>query len=185
MGSSSARRVRVERGIYRQRNGKYAVCWRPAGRLRFRTVGFDLAEARRERLALIATTREGKVPVSPRLRLRPSPVGGWTASKRRSPPASATRARSRRTATSSTATSYQPSRDGASPRSRSTTSLGRPGCPPAWCGATALSLPPCVRPHSLRNRRPSHNRGRARRARRSRPGTPPTGQVPPVPPARP
>jgi hypothetical protein len=45
MGSSSARRVRVERGIYRQPNGKYAVCWRHAGRLRFRAVGFDLAEA--------------------------------------------------------------------------------------------------------------------------------------------
>jgi integrase len=54
MGSSGPGRVRVERGIYRQPNGKYAVCWRHAGRLRFRTVGFDLAEARRERLALIA-----------------------------------------------------------------------------------------------------------------------------------
>jgi integrase len=75
MGSSSARRVRVERGIYRQPNGKYAVCWRHAGRLRFRTVGFDLAAARRERLALIAATREGKVPVSPRLRFET--VAGW------------------------------------------------------------------------------------------------------------
>jgi integrase len=64
---ASSRRVRVERGIYRQPNGKYAVCWRHAGRLRFRTVGFDLAEARRERLALIAATSAGRVPVSPRL----------------------------------------------------------------------------------------------------------------------
>src|SRR5215207_898408 len=75
MGSSSARRVRVERGIYRQPNGKYAVCWRHAGRLRFRTVGFDLAEARRARLALIAATRAGSVPVSPRLRFET--VAGW------------------------------------------------------------------------------------------------------------
>jgi integrase len=75
MGSSGAGRVRVERGIYRQPNGKYAVCWRHAGRLRFRTVGFDVAEARRERLALIAATREGKVPLSPRLRFET--VAGW------------------------------------------------------------------------------------------------------------
>jgi len=75
MGSSGPGRVRVERGIYRQPNGKYAVCWRHAGRLRFKTVGFDLAEARRERLALIAATREGKVPVSPRLCFET--VAGW------------------------------------------------------------------------------------------------------------
>jgi integrase len=76
MGSSSARRVRVERGIYRQPNGKYAVCWRHAGRLRFRTVGFDIAAARRERLALIAATREGSVPVAPRLRFE-TVAGRW------------------------------------------------------------------------------------------------------------
>src|SRR5215207_6928412 len=75
MGSRSGRRVRVERGIYIQPNGKYAVCWRQAGRLRFRTVGFELAEARRERLALIATTRDGTVPVSPRLCFET--VAGW------------------------------------------------------------------------------------------------------------
>jgi integrase len=75
MGSSSARRVRIERGVYRQPNGKYAVCWRHAGRLRFRTVGFDLAEARHERLALIAATHEGSVPVSPRLRFET--VANW------------------------------------------------------------------------------------------------------------
>jgi hypothetical protein len=68
-------RVRVERGIYRQPNGEYAVCWRHAGRLRFRTVGFDLAAARRARPALIAATHEGKVPVSPRLRFET--VAGW------------------------------------------------------------------------------------------------------------
>ena len=75
MGSSGPGRVRVERGIYREPNGKYAVCWRHAGRLRFKTVGFDLAEARRERLALIAATREGKIPVSPRLCFET--VAGW------------------------------------------------------------------------------------------------------------
>jgi len=75
MGSGSPGRVRVERGIYRQPNGKYAVCWRHAGSLRFRTVGFDVAEARRARLALIAATREGKLPVSPRLRFET--VAGW------------------------------------------------------------------------------------------------------------
>ena len=36
MGSTSPGRVWVERGIYRQPNGKFAVCWRHAGRLRFR-----------------------------------------------------------------------------------------------------------------------------------------------------
>jgi hypothetical protein len=46
MGSGGAGRVRVERGIGRQPNGKYAVCWRHAGRLRFRTVGFDLLPRR-------------------------------------------------------------------------------------------------------------------------------------------
>jgi integrase len=76
MGSSGAGRVRVERGIYRQRNGKYAVCWRHAGTLRFRTVGFDLAEARRARLALIAATRDGTVPLSPRLRFE-TVAGQW------------------------------------------------------------------------------------------------------------
>lgn len=61
MGSpSSSRRARVERGIYMQPNGKYAVCCRHAGKLRFRTVGFDLAVARRERAALIALRREGR-----------------------------------------------------------------------------------------------------------------------------
>jgi hypothetical protein len=71
MGSAnSSGRTRVERGIYRQPNGKYAVCFRHASQLRFRTVGFDLAIARRERAALIAAARRRLVPVSPRLRLR-------------------------------------------------------------------------------------------------------------------
>jgi integrase len=42
-------RVRVERGVYRQPNGKYAVCCMLAGKPRFRTVAGDLDAARRER----------------------------------------------------------------------------------------------------------------------------------------
>jgi len=62
------RRRRVERGIYLQPNGKYTVCCRHAGRLRFRTIGRDLPEARRQRLALLAAVRNGTEPASPRLR---------------------------------------------------------------------------------------------------------------------
>jgi hypothetical protein len=66
--ASSSRRVRVERGVYLQPNGKYAVCFRHAGRLRFRKVGFDLAAARREREALITAPKRGALPLSPHLR---------------------------------------------------------------------------------------------------------------------
>jgi integrase len=62
-------RTRVERGIYRQPNGKYAVCARRAGRLHFRTTGHDLGEARRARVELISALEAGRVPASPRLRL--------------------------------------------------------------------------------------------------------------------
>jgi hypothetical protein len=76
MGSAtSSRRVRVERGIYLQPNGKFAVCCRHAGRLRFRTVGRDLPAARRERADLIAAVRRGVVPVSPRLRF--DTIASW------------------------------------------------------------------------------------------------------------
>lgn len=70
MGSATgARRTRVERGIYRQPNGKYAVCARRAGRLYFRTAGDDLITARQARGDLIAALEAGRVPASPRLRL--------------------------------------------------------------------------------------------------------------------
>jgi hypothetical protein len=59
----------VERGIYRQPNGKYAVCARRAGRLHFRTAGYDLRTARRAREELITALEAGRVPASPRLRL--------------------------------------------------------------------------------------------------------------------
>jgi len=62
------RRTRVERGIYRQPNGNFAVCARRAGRLHFRTVGTDLDGARRARKKLIAALEVGQVPASPRLR---------------------------------------------------------------------------------------------------------------------
>jgi len=58
-----------------QPNGRYAVCCRHASRLRFRTVGFDLAVARRERLDLIAAVRRGEEPVSPHLLFET--VAGW------------------------------------------------------------------------------------------------------------
>ena len=47
----SRRQVRVERGIYRQANGKYAVCFMLDGKPRFRTVGNDLELARAQRLS--------------------------------------------------------------------------------------------------------------------------------------
>ena len=63
------RRIRVEPGIYRQPNGKYAICARRAGRLHFRTAGTDVLTARRAREELIAALEAGRVPASPRLRL--------------------------------------------------------------------------------------------------------------------
>lgn len=71
-------RTRVERGIYRQPNGKYAVCARRAGRLHFRTCGRDLGAARRAREELIAALEAGRVPASPRLRLD-TVAGRWSA----------------------------------------------------------------------------------------------------------
>ena len=47
-------RVRVERGVYRQPNGKYAVCFMLDGKPRFRTVDGDLETARSARARLVA-----------------------------------------------------------------------------------------------------------------------------------
>jgi len=66
--ATKPRRTRVERGIYRQANGNFAVCARRAGRLHFRTAGTDLAAARRAREDLIEALEAGQVPASPRLR---------------------------------------------------------------------------------------------------------------------
>lgn len=77
MAAGTKRRTRVERGIYRQPNGKFAVCARRAGRLHFRTTGRDLGEARRAREDLIAALEAGRVPASPRLRLD-TVAGRWS-----------------------------------------------------------------------------------------------------------
>lgn len=69
------RRLRVERGIYQQPNGRYAVCFMTGGRPRFRTVGFDLDAAREERAALIEASRWGMVSAEPQLRFWR--VAGW------------------------------------------------------------------------------------------------------------
>lgn len=65
---SRERRVRVERGIYRQPNGKYAVCFMLEGKARFRTVGHDLQLARRERETLARAASYGVLACAPRLR---------------------------------------------------------------------------------------------------------------------
>jgi integrase len=66
--SSPRRRTRVERGIYRQANGKYAACVMVEGRARFRTLSAaTLPEARRQRQALQDVGRTGGLPLSPRL----------------------------------------------------------------------------------------------------------------------
>lgn len=66
--SGDSRRVRVERGIYLQPNGKYAVCVRVDGRARFRTLeAATLAEAREQRELLQEAGRRGLLPLSPRL----------------------------------------------------------------------------------------------------------------------
>jgi hypothetical protein len=62
------RRVRVERGIYRQPSGKYAVCFMLDGRPRFRTVGYDLEMARERRRTLMEAACCGVVPTAPKLR---------------------------------------------------------------------------------------------------------------------
>jgi hypothetical protein len=75
--TTKGRRTRVERGIYRQPNGRLAVCARHAGRLHFRTCDGDVEAARRAREALVASLAAGRVPASPRLRLD-SVVAGWS-----------------------------------------------------------------------------------------------------------
>lgn len=69
------RRVRVERGIYRQPNGKYAVCFMLNGKPHFRTVGYDLALARKERETLSRAASFGVLACAPQLRF--SKLAGW------------------------------------------------------------------------------------------------------------
>ncbi len=74
-GQAPKQRIRVERGIYRQRNGKYAVCFMLDGRARFRTVGYDLELAREQRRAFMHSARFGIVAAAPRLRF--GAVAAW------------------------------------------------------------------------------------------------------------
>jgi integrase len=67
--SQLARRRRLERGIYQQPNGRYAVCVMVDGRPRFRTLSAPtLSEARRQRELLQAAGRAGALPLSPHLK---------------------------------------------------------------------------------------------------------------------
>jgi len=72
---TNARRSRVERGVYRQPNGKYAVCFMLDGKPRFRTAGHDLEVARETRHALIEAARWRVVACAPQLRF--AKVAGW------------------------------------------------------------------------------------------------------------
>jgi integrase len=65
----------VERGIYREQNGKYAVCFMLGGKPTFRTVGYELDAARRERQAFVEAARWGGVAAAPALRF--AQVAGW------------------------------------------------------------------------------------------------------------
>jgi integrase len=67
--ATKPRRAWLERSIYRQPNGRLAVCARHAGRLHFRTCDGDHEAARRAREELVAGLAAGRVPASPRLRL--------------------------------------------------------------------------------------------------------------------
>jgi integrase len=66
-GSRSGRRVRVERGIYRQPNGNYAICFMLDGKPRFRTVGGDFDAARAARARLVIAAQAGLLTACPRL----------------------------------------------------------------------------------------------------------------------
>ncbi|MHB1999224.1 MAG: tyrosine-type recombinase/integrase [Solirubrobacteraceae bacterium] len=74
-GTVRKRRERVERGIYRQPNGRYTVCFMLDGKLTFRAVGYELDAARQERQALVEAARRGVLAAAPRLRF--AQVAGW------------------------------------------------------------------------------------------------------------
>lgn len=68
-GVEASRRVRVERGVYRQPNGKYAVCFMLDGRPRFRTVEGDLDAARSARARLAIAAQAGLLPAYTGMRI--------------------------------------------------------------------------------------------------------------------
>ena len=113
-----ARRVRVERGIYQQPNGKYAVCFMVDGKPRFRTVGHDLEAPRAERSSLVDAARRGEVPVAPNLASGRWLINGSRATQRSWQPINGVSARWRRIATTSTGI-----------------------CPHGWRGDGCLRLP--------------------------------------------
>src|SRR6266516_5337333 len=79
------RRRRVARGVYRQPNGKYAVCVRVDGRARFRTLeAATLIEALMQRELLQEACRLGELPLSPRFTFAESRLAGSPTSRRRS-----------------------------------------------------------------------------------------------------
>ena len=61
-GVETRRRVRLEPGVYRQPNGKYAVCFMLDGKPRFRTVDGDLDAARGARARLAVAAQAGLLP---------------------------------------------------------------------------------------------------------------------------
>lgn len=65
--NDSARRTRVERGVYQQPNGKYAVCFMLDGKPRFRTIDGDLDDARAARARFAIAAQAGLLPACPRL----------------------------------------------------------------------------------------------------------------------
>jgi Phage integrase, N-terminal SAM-like domain len=72
---TTAGRRRVERGIYLQPNGKYAICFMLDGRPHFRTLGYDLDVARAERQTFVEAARWGVLAATPRLRF--GQVAAW------------------------------------------------------------------------------------------------------------
>jgi predicted alpha/beta superfamily hydrolase len=57
----TSRRVRLERGVYRQPNGNYAVCFMLDGKPRLRTINGDLDAARAARARLSIAAQAGLV----------------------------------------------------------------------------------------------------------------------------
>ena len=66
-GVEMRRRVRVERGVYGQPNGKYAVCFMLDGKPRLRTVEGDLDAARSAHARLAIAAQAGLLPACSRL----------------------------------------------------------------------------------------------------------------------
>jgi integrase len=61
------KRSRVERGIYQQQNGTYAVYYLLNGKPRYKTVGTKLTEARRARTLLLGKVERGELATPTRL----------------------------------------------------------------------------------------------------------------------